>query len=135
MTWLFQCARSQIGRLITGWIFAHMSFAIPVQRLRETETLIAFRHPRPSYPFHILLVPKRSIASLSDLAPSDSDFVVELFQTVSSLVQQFDLDRAGYRLIANGGKYQDIAQLHFHLVSEAQLAKDSHHSRDRAADH
>ncbi|MEZ4510613.1 MAG: hypothetical protein R3C62_01950 [Chloroflexota bacterium] len=38
-----------------------MSFLIPVQRLRETATLLAFHHPKPSYPLHILLVPKRPL--------------------------------------------------------------------------
>ena len=31
-----------------------MSFAIPVKRLRETETLLAFYHPKPAYPFHVI---------------------------------------------------------------------------------
>jgi diadenosine tetraphosphate (Ap4A) HIT family hydrolase len=52
---------------LIGWIFAHMSFAIPVKRLRETETLMAFYHPKPAYPFHVLLVPKKAIASLRSL--------------------------------------------------------------------
>lgn len=52
---------------LIGWIFAHMSFAIPVQRLRETKTLMAFYHPKPAYAFHVLLVPKKAVASLMEL--------------------------------------------------------------------
>ena len=44
-----------------------MSFAIPLHKLRETPTLLAFYHPQPSYPVHILILPKRAIASLADL--------------------------------------------------------------------
>jgi diadenosine tetraphosphate (Ap4A) HIT family hydrolase len=33
-------------------------------------------------------------------------------------VSELELERAGYRLVVNGGKYQDVAQLHFHLISE-----------------
>ena len=44
---------------LIGWIFAHMSFAIPVKRLRETSNLIAFQHPSPSYKVHLLITPKR----------------------------------------------------------------------------
>ena len=102
-------------------MFAHMSFAIPVHRLRETPSLIAFHHPKPSYPVHILVVPKKAIASLSDLTPTDTDFVLDLFSTVQSLVLEFDLQKAGYRLVVNGGKYQDVAQLHFHLVSDSPV--------------
>src|SRR5574341_1038590 len=99
-------------------MFAYMSFAIPVKRLRETSTLLAFYHPQPSYPFHILIVPRRSIARLVDLTPADADFMADLFQTVAALVEEFHLADAGYRLIANGGAYQDVPQLHFHLISE-----------------
>lgn len=77
---------------------------------------MAFHHPRPSYPVHILLVPKRPLASLTDLSPADTDFLADLFSTVQSLIAEFNLE-GGYRLIANGGRYQDIPHLHFHLVS------------------
>jgi histidine triad (HIT) family protein len=98
-------------------MFARMSFAIPVRRLRETETLIAFRHPKPVYAVHILLVPKKALASVTDLTPADAGFLTELFGTVRSLVVEFGLEQTGYRLVVNGGEYQDVAQLHFHLIS------------------
>jgi histidine triad (HIT) family protein len=93
-----------------------MSFAIPVKRLRETDTLMAFYHPKPSYAFHVLLVPKKSVASLIELDPKDSVLLTELYSTVQSLVQEFHL--SAWRLIVNGGEYQDFPQLHFHLISE-----------------
>ena len=93
-----------------------MSFAIPVNRLRETETLMAFRHPKPSYAFHVLLVPKKSVVSLKELDATDSVFLTDLYSTVQSLVDEFQL--SAYRLIVNGGEYQDFPQLHFHLVSD-----------------
>jgi histidine triad (HIT) family protein len=102
---------------LIGWIFAHMSFAIPVQRLRETKTLLAFHHPKPSYRFHVLLVPKKAVASLKELDPKDSAFLTDLYSTVQNLVDEFHL--SAYRLIVNGGEYQDFPQLHFHLVSDA----------------
>jgi len=101
---------------LIGWIFAHMSFAIPVKRLRETETLMAFHHPKPSYTFHVLLVPKKSVVSLREFDPKDSVFLMDLYATVQSLVDEFQL--AAYRLIINGGEYQDFPQLHFHLISD-----------------
>ena len=94
-----------------------MTFAIPVQRLRETSSLLAFRHPQPAYTFHVLLVPKKAVASLSELDVSDTTFLSDLFQNVQSLVAEFQL--SAYRLVVNGGEYQDFPQLHFHLISEA----------------
>jgi len=94
-----------------------MSFAIPVKRLRETETLLAFYHPKPVYPVHILLMPKKAITSLPDLTENDNPFLSDVFKTVQFLVHELNLAEIGYRLIINGGEYQDVPQLHFHLVS------------------
>ena len=104
---------------LIGWLFAHMSFAIPVKRLRETETLMAFHHPKPAYPFHVLLVPKKAVASLTELDPTDTVFLTDLYSTVQNLVNEFHL--SAYRLIVNGGEVQDFPQLHFHLVSDIQI--------------
>ena len=102
---------------MVSWIFAHMSFLIPVQRLHETKNLLAFHHPSPIYPVHILIIPKRALTSLADLTPRDTDFTVDLFIVVQNLVKEFNLEPQGYRLICNGGAYQNVPQLHFHLVS------------------
>lgn len=110
-------ARSRLSRRLLGFVFTYMSFVIPAKRLRETETLLAFLHPKPSYPLHILIVPKRNKGSLMDLTNADSDFLADLVTAVQSLVKEFDLEPPGYRLISNGGAYQDVAQLHFHLIS------------------
>jgi len=117
MRFLNFIARSAFGRFFIGWIFAHMSFAIPVNRLYETETTLAFYHPRPGYPVHILLVPKKAIPALADLQEEDSVFLQDVFRAVQSLVEDLDLGEKGYRLILNGGQYQDVPQLHFHLIS------------------
>lgn len=99
-----------------------MSFVIPVKRLRETKTLMAFHHPIPSYQFHVLLVPKKAVASLKDFDSRDISFLSDLYSTVQSLVDEFQL--AAYRLIVNGGEYQDFPQLHFHLVSSVGAQRD-----------
>ena len=109
--------RSPFAAFLIGWVFAHISFAIPGKRLRETDTLLAFYHPRPSYPVHILLVPKKAIRSLSALTPADSNFLGDVFSTVWELTSELGLDSSGYRVIVNGGSYQDVPQLHFHLIA------------------
>lgn len=110
--------RSPLGGRVVAWMLANMSFAIPVHRLCETATLLAFDHPRPSYRVHILLVPKRAIPNLEALSDDDRDFMVDLFACVRRLVAERGLAESGYRLIANGGSYQDVLHLHFHLISE-----------------
>ena len=101
------------------FLFTRMSFAIPVHRLRETSTLLAFYHPQPAYPLHILLVPRRAVASLTALDPvRDAAFLTDLFAAVQSLVAELHLEQDGYRLIVNGGQFQDFPYLHFHLISD-----------------
>lgn len=115
---LKRLARAPIFGVLMRLGFRSMSFAIPVNKLRETSTLMAFHHPSPDYALHILIVPKRAYRSLMDLSPADAEFHRDLFETVQSLIDQYGLEPSGYRLIANGGAFQDAPILHFHLVSE-----------------
>lgn len=114
---LLRLARSRLLGCLLRKGLQSMSFLIPVQRLRETPALLAFHHPQPSYPLHILIIPRRDYRSLMDLDPADAAFQRDLVETVQSLVREFRLEAGGYRLIANGGAYQDVPVLHYHLIS------------------
>jgi diadenosine tetraphosphate (Ap4A) HIT family hydrolase len=70
---------------------------------------------------HILLVPKRAIGSLADLRPEDEAVLADIFEVTQALVQEFDLAKQGYSLIINGGAYQEVPQLHVHLVAGQQV--------------
>jgi histidine triad (HIT) family protein len=96
------------------WMLNKVPFAIPVKRLRETDSLLAFLHPMAAYPFHVILLPKKAIRSFSDLEPN-SPFLADLVIAVQSLVAEHHLK--SYRLIVNGGEYQEFPHLHYHLVS------------------
>lgn len=102
-----------------------MNGFIPVDRLHETATLIAFYHPRPSHNVHILLVPKRIIPNMTLLNSEHCDFMTDVFATVKRLVDEFGLAEGGYSLVCNGGASQDVAQLHFHLIADGAVEKDS----------
>lgn len=115
--------RSKTGARFLGWYFTHMTFTLPVHRLRETPTLIAFDHPQPAYPVHILIVPRRAYPSLMDVPAADTAFWSDLTATVQSLVRELQLEQPGYRLITNGGPYQEVPQLHFHLVSGDPISR------------
>ncbi len=110
-------ARLPVIRWLVGWLFANMSPVLPVHRLYESQWLIAFKHPSPSYPVHILLVPKVELAGIEALGPENADLLVDLFIAVQTMVNKMALAEPGYRLIANGGRYQEVPHLHFHLVS------------------
>jgi histidine triad (HIT) family protein len=107
----------RLVRLIFFWCLENMSELLPVNIISETRSLICFYHPQPAYPVHILLVPKKDIRDLSQLDPMKDEFLPDMFSTVRTLIEELDLEKKGYRLIVNGGEYQEFPQLHFHLVS------------------
>ena len=111
-------ARSRGGRFFIATAVRHLHRLLPVQRLYESDHLLAFAHPQPSYPIHILLVPKQAYASLLDIPPTAA-FWPDLLHASQQLVAQLQLG-AGYRLIVNGGRFQDVPVVHFHLVGEPE---------------
>lgn len=116
LPFVFQVARLPLSRFVLSQLFSRWVWLLPMSRLYETESLLAFYHPRPSYAVHVLLVPKRPWVSLTDVPPHDP-FWVDLLTAVQHLVQ--DLHLTSYRLINNNGPgAQDVPHLHFHLVSD-----------------
>lgn len=108
-------ARTRLGAWLAGMVLRTFPFALPAERLHQTATLLAVYHPRPAYPVHILILPRHPRPDLAALGPEDSALLVDLMTTVNHLVAALDLP--AYRLIVNGGDYQDVPLLHFHLVS------------------
>ena len=115
---LLRIARSKIGTYLVPWFFTHLSFLLPVKREFESKELLVFHHPWPSYPVHILLVPKKPIAGIDALITKDNELLLEVMKTAQSLVNEFEPVESGYRLILNAGAYQEVPQLHFHLITE-----------------
>jgi histidine triad (HIT) family protein len=124
MSFFLSLARSSFVRPLIGWVFAHASFVLPVERLHETKALLAFYHPRPGYPLHVVLAPKKAIAALTDLTPADDHWLCDLLRTAHVTAKELDLAKSGYKLIVNGGAYQQVPQLHFHLIAGIRPAED-----------
>ena len=114
--YLLYLARSSLGSLLIGWVFAHASFILPLKRIRETKTLIAFHHPKPSYATHIILIPKKAIRGIHAVTRADGDILIEIVQTANQIAHELNLSH--HKLIVNAGAYQDVMQMHFHLITE-----------------
>ena len=118
LSFLLQAARWQISKPLVTFFFKHMDHFLPVERLHENTHWMAFHHPQPEYPFHILILAKGGLASLSD-APADSPHLyADLFAIVKILIEEYQLEKHGYRMISNGGPNQAVPQWHWHLVSD-----------------
>ena len=88
---------------------------IPVNEAKETDRVLAFHHTKPSSTIHIVIVPKEHVAQLIELA--DFTLIKEIFEVAAEIIKDMGLAETNYKIITNGGSYQDSQHLHFHLVS------------------
>ncbi|MGZ5051068.1 MAG: histidine triad nucleotide-binding protein [Methylobacter sp.] len=88
----------------------------------EDDDVLAFRDINPQAPTHILIIPKRHIATLNDL--DDAALGGKILQTAAQLAKQEGIAEAGYRTAFNcnhnGG--QAVYHLHLHLLGGRQMA-------------
>jgi histidine triad (HIT) family protein len=106
------------NELIVGFAFGKFGKLLPIKRLRETDKIVAFYHPKPSYKIHILIVPKKKTKSIGTLSSDDLVYISEVFKVANEIIQELNLESMNYRIITNGGTNQKVKQLHFHLVSD-----------------
>ncbi|MHB1229849.1 MAG: histidine triad nucleotide-binding protein [Halothiobacillus sp.] len=96
---------------------------IPATIVFENERILGFRDINPQAPVHILIIPKKAIPTLSDIAPEDAPLIGELFAVAVQLAAEEGIAEAGYRTVFNcnaaGG--QEIYHLHLHLLGGRQM--------------
>ena len=92
-----------------------LSGKVTVEKVRETDRVLAFYHTHPSYEKHIVIIPKEHVAKLIDV--KDKTLIGEIFGIAEEIIREFGLDGTSYRLVTNGGANQESKHLHFHLVS------------------
>lgn len=117
---LFRLARNRLLHAAVRFGFANLSALLPVRRVCETEHLLAFHHPRPTWEHHILFVPKVAIPTLTDARQEQVPVVRQLIQLALSIASRERFAHGGFALMVNGGGYQDVGQLHFHLASPSR---------------
>lgn len=114
---LFKFSKTKLGELIVGIAFGKFAGLLPVEKVRETDKVIAFVHPKPHWEHHILIVPKKAIKSLADVQADELSYINEVFTIAQEIVRDNGWQETDYTLITNGGSRQEVAQLHFHLAS------------------
>jgi len=90
----------------------------------ETQRAIAFRSIEPVATHHILVVPKNHIAHFGDIAKEDKETIFEMVELVQKLVSDLDIGK-GYKVMVNGGAYQVVPHLHWHVLSGLAEDKDA----------
>ena len=92
---------------------------IPATLVHEEADLIAFSDINPQAPLHALIVPRRHIATLNDLAPGDDALVGSMFRAAAALAQQHGYAERGYRTVFNCNREagQTVFHIHLHLLA------------------
>lgn len=100
-----------------------LSGRTPVQKVLETENVLAFHHTRPFYPVHIVVIPKHHIGSLLTLGDADDKLLLELFDVIRQVASGIVGEHGACRVITNLGEYQDSKHLHWHLAAGQPLSR------------
>jgi histidine triad (HIT) family protein len=89
------------------------------QFVHETDTLVVFDDINPAAPVHQLVVPKRHIRSVNDLAEEDGGLLAQMIMTGKDMAAKAGVSEAGYKLLFNVeyGGGQRIFHLHMHLLA------------------
>lgn len=90
---------------------------IPADIVYEDDQCLAFRDIHPQAPIHVLVIPKKEIATLDELTLEDEPLVGHLFLAMQKIAAKLGLDR-GYRIVVNCGPdaEQVVMHVHFHLL-------------------
>jgi histidine triad (HIT) family protein len=84
----------------------------------EDDQILAFRDVNPQAPSHILVIPKRHIATLNDLMPADAELMGKLYLAAQQVAQKEGIAAPGYRTLVNCNAEagQSVFHIHMHVL-------------------
>ncbi len=96
---------------------------IPANIVYEDEYVLAFEDISPKAPVHILVIPKREISTLNELAPSDDVLIGRVVLTAATIAKEKGIEKDGYRLVMNCNEHggQTVFHIHCHLLGGRPL--------------
>jgi histidine triad (HIT) family protein len=96
---------------------------VPAKRVHEDEDLLAFEDINPQAPLHVLVIPKRHIATLNDLTSADDALVGQLTRRAATIAGDRGYGASGYRTVLNCNRDagQTVFHIHLHLLAGRRL--------------
>ena len=84
----------------------------------EDEHVVAFNDINPQAPTHVLVLPKRHIATLNDLSERDDDIIGEVVRRAAAIARERGISAGGFRTVfnTNRGAGQTVFHIHLHLL-------------------
>jgi len=91
---------------------------LPARIVFEDDEIVAFEDAHPQAPIHLLIVPRKHLASLKDAAADDVPLLGRMHTVVTQLARERGLESRGYRTVINtgSGAGQSVFHLHLHLL-------------------
>ncbi|RKY12821.1 MAG: histidine triad nucleotide-binding protein [Planctomycetota bacterium] len=95
-----------------------VSGEVPAKKVYEDDEVMAFEDIRPQAPVHILVIPKRHIATVNDLTESDAQLIGKLVLVAKRIASERGVAERGYRLVLNCNRDsgQEVFHIHLHLL-------------------
>lgn len=114
---------------MTDWSYTGNDFycdlAIPradeLEVVLQDDQVLAFRHTRPYWQAHIVVVPKRHLSSLTTVGPDDELDLRALFAAVQRVARDMERSHGAAGVLTNLGRYQDSKHLHIHVYAGDKL--------------
>ncbi len=120
---LMKMARTPLMGKLMGSVFRWAGWLLPVKKIISDKYFIAFRHPRPAYENHLILSPKKSVPDLPGLMGEETCFL-RLWQGAQDICKALAKQGKSWVLVANGGKRQEVQQVHFHLFTGHEMVRE-----------
>ncbi|UCG10582.1 MAG: histidine triad nucleotide-binding protein [Dehalococcoidia bacterium] len=97
---------------------------LPSDIIYQDDEVIAFRDINPQSPTHVLIIPRKHIASLAELAEGEASLMGHMVNIANQLATKEGVAQNGYRLVVNCGQEggQLVPHLHLHLLGGRQLS-------------
>ena len=91
---------------------------IPSNILYEDNDIVAFRDVAPQTPVHILIIPKKHVASLNEADQLGDEILAKLLRVAAQLASSHGLRERGFRIVSNTGvdACQSVQHMHIHLL-------------------
>jgi histidine triad (HIT) family protein len=96
---------------------------IPAKIVYEDERALAFRDVEPKARVHILIVPKKDIARISEAGAADEALLGHLLTVAAEVARKEGVDETGYRIVINNGPHagESVPHLHVHLLGGREM--------------
>lgn len=104
---------------MTDCIFCKIvSGDIPGDIVYQDDDVLAFRDLNPQAPTHILIIPRKHIATTNDIQPEDAELVGKMYLAAKQVAADEGIAEPGYRAVmnCNAGAGQTVFHIHLHLI-------------------